>query len=257
VGLCVFGAANCYGAKREFGVRRGVHRGGVPKPYNRTELRNLRATLDERWPKLPAEEADRWLRRVKDGRSPYSRVRVHAIRCQLDCIIALALHLGLRRREIFRLDIRCVHHDNHGVLVADRSGSFDGKCREVPLTDAARCAVHEWIVCRYYLNADHQWPWLNLHAESTKSDALSRATFDKLLLTYLGPGWQLQRLRDTCAIAWVRSAMPLEHLRQLLGLSRIEDTLPYARLVRGSFDGTMEKLDTIFTDLVEPDEIAA
>jgi site-specific recombinase XerC len=121
----------------------------VPQPYSRTELRTLRATLDERSPKLPPEEADRWLRRVKDGRSPYARVRVHAIRCQLDAIVALALHLGLRRAEIFRLDIRCVHYDNHGVVVIDKPGSLDDNCREVPLTDAARLAVHEWIVCRY------------------------------------------------------------------------------------------------------------
>jgi integrase len=228
-----------------------------PRPYNRTELRTLRATLDARWPKLPPEEADRWLCRVKDGCSPYARVRVHAIRCQLDCIIALALHLALRRAEIFRLDIRCVHYDNHGVVVCDKSGSLDGNCREIPLTDAARCAVYEWINCRYFLNPDHQWPWLNLHAESTKSDPMTRATFDKLLLTYIGRGWTLKRLRDTCAAAWVRSGMPLEYLRELLGLSRIEDTLPYARLVRGSLDGTMDKLDTIFTDFVEPGEIAA
>jgi integrase len=178
-------------------------------------------------------------------------------RCQLDCIIALALHLGLRRAEICRLDVRCVHHDNHGVVVADPSGSFDGKCREVPLTDAARLAVHEWIVCRYYLNADHRWPWLNLHAESTKCDPMTRHTFDKLLRTYVGEGWTLKRLRDTCAAAWVRSGMPLEYLRELLGLSRIEETLPYARLVRGSLDGRMKKLDTIFTDLVQPADTAA
>ena len=55
----------------------------------------------------------------------------------------------------------------------------------------------------------------------------------------------------------VRSGMPLEYLRQLLGLSRIEDTLPYARLVRGSLGGRMEKLDTIFTGLVQPADIAA
>jgi integrase len=230
---------------------------GMPQPYNRTELRTLRATLDERWPKLPPDEADRWLRRVKDGRSPYSRVRVHAIRCQLDCIIALALHLGLRRAEIFRLDIRCAHHGNHGVVVADKSGSFDGKCREVPLTDAARHAVYEWIVCRYSLNAYHLGPWLNLHAERTRADPMTRHTFDKLLLTYIGPGWTLKRLRDTCAAGWVRSGMPLEYLRELLGLSRIEDTLPYAGLVRGSLEGRMAKLDTIFTDLVQPVDIAA
>jgi hypothetical protein len=41
------------------------------------------------------------------------------------------------------------------------------------------------------------------------------------------------------------------------GLRRIEHTLPCARLVRGSLDGQMEKLDTIFTDLVQPADIAA
>jgi hypothetical protein len=86
---------------------------------------------------------------------------------------------------------------------------------------------------------------------------MTRHTFDTFLLTYLGPGWTLKRLRDTCAAGWVRSGMPLEYLRELLGLSRIEDTLPYARLVRGGLDGRMEKLDTIFTGLVQPADIAA
>ncbi len=57
--------------------------------------------------------------------------------------------------------------------------------------------------------------------------------------------------------AWVRSDLPLELLRQLLGLSSIEATLPYARLLRGSLDGRMAKLDTLFTDLVRPADIAA
>ena len=74
---------------RQISPARESSRSGGPQPYNQTELRTLRATLDERWPKLPGEDADRWLRRVKDARSPYARVRVHAIRCQLDCIIAL------------------------------------------------------------------------------------------------------------------------------------------------------------------------
>jgi hypothetical protein len=53
------------------------------------------------------------------------------------------------------------------------------------------------------------------------------------------------------------SLLPLEHLRQLLGLTSIEATLSYARLVRGSLEGSMEKLDTIFPDFVQPVEIAA
>jgi hypothetical protein len=77
-------------------------------------------------------------------------------------------------------------------------------------------------------------------------------TFSRLLQTYVGPGWTLKRLRDTCAAAWVRSELPLEHLRQLLGLSRIEDALPYARQVRGSLEDRMAELDTLFTGFVEP-----
>jgi hypothetical protein len=87
-------------------------------------------------------------------------------------------------------------------------------------------------------------------------DAMTEPTFHRLLQTYVGP-WTLKRLRDTCGAEWVRSGLPLEHLRQLLGLTSIEATLPYARLVRGSLDGRMEKLDTIFTALVQPADIAA
>jgi hypothetical protein len=70
----------------------------------------------------------------------------------------------------------------------------------------------------------------------------------------LSPAWRVNTGVNSRS---VRSGMPLEYMRQLLGLSRIEDTLPYARLVRGSLDGQMEKLDTIFTDLVQPADIAA
>jgi hypothetical protein len=45
----------------------------MPQPYNRTQLRALQATLDEGWPKLPREEAEKWLRGYPEGRSPYSR----------------------------------------------------------------------------------------------------------------------------------------------------------------------------------------
>jgi site-specific recombinase XerD len=234
----------------------GSSRGTKPQPYNRTELRTLRATLDQRWPKLPPDEADRWLRRVKDGRSPYSRVRVHVIRCQLDAIIALALHLGLRRREIFALGIHEMHYFNQGVVVRDKFGGLE-RAREAPMTCVARDAIYEWLTCRAFLGADHNGAWLNLHSETTKSAPMNSETFATVLKTYVAPGYTLKRLRDTCAVAWVRAELPLEFLRQLLGLSSIEETLPYARLVRGSLDGRMEKLDTIFTDLVEPAEIAA
>ena len=228
----------------------------MPCPYDRTELRTLRATINERWPKLQPDEALRWLRRVKEEKSPYSRVRVHAIRCQLDCVVALALHAGLRRAEIFALDTVCLHPANNGVVVLSKRGDLEIG-REVPLTARAREAVKDWIECRWFLSPSDNQIWRSLHAESTMRDPMSQETFNALLRTYIGPGWTLKRLRDTCAAAWVRAGMPLEHLRKLLGLARIEDALPYARLVRGSLDGSMETRDELFTSFVEPNRIAA
>jgi hypothetical protein len=54
----------------------------------------------------------------------------------------------------------------------------------------------------------------------------------------------------------VRSGLPLESLRELLGLRRIEDALPYARLVGGSLTGQMDRRDTVFSDLVSAGDIA-
>jgi hypothetical protein len=88
-------------------------------------------------------------------------------------------------------------------------------------------------------------------------EPMKHATFATLLATYVGPGWSLKRLRDTCAVGWVHSDLPLEHSRDFLGLARIEDTLPYARLVRGSLVGEMDRAETSFTEFVEPGEMAA
>jgi site-specific recombinase XerD len=234
----------------------GFSRGTKPQPYRPKELKELRTRIDSRWPKMREEEALRWLRRVQEGRSPYSRVRDHAIRCQLDGVVALALHLGLRRREVYALDIHDMNHFNAGVAVYDKLGGLE-RARDAPMTWVARDAMKDWLTCRSFLGADHDRAWLNLHAGTTRDQPMTHDTFNKLLLTYVGRGWTLKRLRDTSAVGWVRSGLPLKNLRELLGLSRIEDTLPYAQLVPGSLTGEMDRLDTIFTSFVEPDEIAA
>ena len=81
-------------------------------------------------------------------------MRVHAISTQLDAIIALALHLGLRRSEIFRLSVNDLHYENACVVV--RSGT--GELRGVPWTSRAHFAVHNWLKCRDQLGADHDRP---------------------------------------------------------------------------------------------------
>jgi site-specific recombinase XerD len=172
---------------------------------------------------------------------------VHAIRAQLDAVIALALQLALRRAEIRALDVNTAAFDNAYVMIGDWN---TGDHREVPFTSAARDSVRRWCDTRAWLRPTSESLWLNTRAAPTAQLPMTAQTFNRLLHTHVGRGWELRRLRDTCAAAWVRAGMPLEHLRQLLGLARIEDTLPYARLVGGSLEGRMAKLDELFTDLV-------
>lgn len=145
------------------------------------------------------DEAERRLPRVAEGRSPYSRVRVHVIRAQLDCIIALALQMGLRRGEIFGLSIDDIWDGNAGVVVRDRNGLLDD-AREVPWTSDAHRATAEWRKCRSYLAPQHDRPWLNLHSAATGREPMTIHTFNRLLVTYIGPAWSFQRLRATSAV---------------------------------------------------------
>jgi integrase len=228
----------------------------VPEPYNRTQLRALQTTLDQTWPKLPREEAERWLARYNEGRSPYSRVRVHAISTQLDAVVALALHMGLRRGEIFRLSVDDAHFDNAGVLVRHKSGDLD-LAREAPWTSRAHFAVERWIRCRSYLGAEHDRLWLNLHAVPG-SLPLTRWTFNKLLVTYLGEEWSFSRLRATGAVAWSRVGLPPERLRELLGLARIQDVLCYLQAVpTGTLERDMERLNGDFIRQLQEVPLAA
>src|SRR5204862_167682 len=80
------------------------------------------ATLDQRYPKLPRGEAEKWLRRYREGRGPYARIRLHASGCQLDAVVALALHLGLRLSEIFRASVNGITMTR---LARSRGTSFD------------------------------------------------------------------------------------------------------------------------------------
>lgn len=166
-----------------------------PKPYRSSELRALRATLDARWPLLPDDESLFWLRRYRDGRSPYSRVRSHAIRAQLDAIIALALDLGLTRSEIHLLSVDDAHPDNEYVLVLDETRR--SARRSVDLTDSSRVMLTRWGDVRWFLGAQTRALWANTHAGPTAHLPMKTDTFNRLLHTYLGADWELRRLRAT------------------------------------------------------------
>lgn len=227
-------------------VPEAARRRSEPRPYRVSEIRDLWGVLDGRWPKLPQDEWRYWLTRWKEGRSPYTRVRVHGIRLQLDAIISLALCCGLRRREILALGEPWVHYDNLGVVVWGDAGPWKGTAREVPYTDTTRAVIREWIEYRAAIRPGHEAAWLNLWSEGTMREPMSRDTFDRLPSTYVGTPWTYRRLRDTCATSWANAGLPLEHLRRLLGLATLNDTLPYAGLASGRLEQKMEQAEPAF-----------
>jgi hypothetical protein len=89
--------------------------------------------------------------------------------------------------------------------------------RGVPWSSRAHFAVHNWLKSRYYLRADHDRPWRNLHAAPSARLPMTRWTFDKLLGVYVGSEWSYSRLRITAAVMWARCGLPLERLRELQG----------------------------------------
>ena len=219
-----------------------------PHPYRQNEVRELRVILDRRWPRLPENEATRWVGRWRTGRSPYSRIRAHAIRAQLDAIIGLALRCGLRRDEIFRFDAESIHPDNAYIVVCADDGP--GRDRTAEYTDSAREAIVPWIRLRRKINPDHDRTWLKLWSADTVREPMTRATFDRMLRLYVGEGWTFRRLRATCIVNLILAGHQLEHLRDQLGYSDIAELLPYARCVGGNARREMRRRDARFREVI-------
>lgn len=217
-----------------------------PEPYSRKELRRLRVVMDERWPKLPKSEATKRVTRWREGITPYPRIRRHAIRLQLEAVVALCLHAGLRRAEVFALHIDDVHYDNAHVVVW-RGERFGSDAREVPFTQACRESVREWIEFRAAMKPGHDRPWLNLWAADTAREPVARETFDKLLANYLGQEWSYRRMRHTAGVNWLRAGLTIWELQRLLGHRTIKDALPYGEAIETPLERRMERLERDLT----------
>jgi hypothetical protein len=56
-------------------------------------------------------------------------------------------------------------------------------------------------------------------------------------------GWTLRRLRDTCAVEWVRAGLSLPSLQTILRHGAITDTLPYLEAVAGDGQAKRERAE--------------
>lgn len=223
-----------------------------PNPYSLKELRQFRAELDAAWPEVDPK----WWVRWRTGRSRYKRVASEVMRRQIEAIIALALHCGLRRREIYALELDDLHPDNAYVVVRQRARTPNGKdkLREVPYTEAAREAVARWLVIRDELNPPHDRPWIAAIANVADGVWLRPMGFKRFgeLLGTIGE-WGLHRFRHTSATTWLRAGMELETVSRLLGHSRLQQTLGYAELAREDIQRAVERNESAFKRLLGED----
>jgi integrase len=217
-----------------------------PETYSAKELRFFREVINERWPLMGDERARKFARRWKNGDTPYSRIRKHAIRLQLDAVISLALHGGLRRGEIFALHLDDMHYDN-AYIVVWRGERWNSPYREVPYTEEARAAVEAWLDFRACMGMKHDAPWLNLWAGKTARESIKPDAFAKLLASYVVSDLSYRRLRHTCAIGWLKAGLTLWEVQRLLGHAQLKDTLPYGEAMKTDLEGCVERLQAPFS----------
>ena len=217
-----------------------------PRPYSKKELARFRVELDERWPRVPQRLWLRW----RNGTSHFRKVQPEMMRLQIEAIVALALHCGLRHNEIFSASIEDVHYDNAYVVVREGKG---GKYREVPHTATSREAVKAWLEIREELfrrakKGRHDKLWLSLAYNRVRLKPMSEDRFEELMRT-IG-NWQLHRFRHTCGTEWLRAIKRLEVVQKLLGHANINQTLTYAQLVNTDVLAEVAKHEDTFEEAV-------
>lgn len=217
-----------------------------PRPYSKKELKRFREQLDARWPKV----RDTLWKRYRNGTTHFRKVQPEIMRIQIEAIVALALHCGLRRHEIYEISIEDVHYDNAYVVVREGKG---GKYREVPHTATSREAVRAWLEIREYLfrkakKGRHEKLWLSLAHKKVHLWPMSEDRFAELMRT-IGP-WQLHRFRHTCGTEWLRVIGRLELVQKLLGHANISQTLTYAQLVNNDVLAEVGKHEAAFQEAV-------
>lgn len=229
---------------------RGATSQSQPNPYTPAEVREFWATVEARLPLLPASgKGSHGMKRWLQGKSPFRVVARHGMRLQIEAIAHLALDGGLRRSEIFRLDLVTAHYDNAYILVngAAKGENFDKDMwRQVPFTKATRKALHDWIEFRALMRPTHGALWVACFGPLTHANAMTEKRFGELLAAVVGPGWELQRFRHTAATEWLRAGAPMQTVSDLLGHESLQQTRAYTLILGSDIERELGKVEDNF-----------
>jgi site-specific recombinase XerD len=228
---------------------RGATGNSKPRPYKRKELDQFFAAVEERLPLLPERGPGSQLIKgwLAGKGTPWFKIGKHAMRLQIDAIVALALHCGLRRAEIYQLKPDDLHYDNEYIVVVGKGG----KVREVPFTEAARAAVQRWLDFRSsVIRPSCEETWLSCRGPYTYNQPMTFLRLEELLKRAVGPGWELHRFRHTFATERLRAGTPLEIVSLALGHATLEQTRAYAEIVRSDISRELAKTEGAFAERV-------
>lgn len=226
---------------------RGATNRSLPNPYKASEVQDFYAWLDHRYRTAPGRNVEHTLSRWLAGKARFDDrcLARHAMHLQVEAIVALALHCGLRRTEIFSLRLVEMHYDNQYVVVrgARKNRRGEVRVREVPYNETAREAVRAWLDFRHLMRPDHDSPWLSI---TSQGGARNRPMTLEIFKGLFSGRWELRRFRHTCGTERLRSGMKLEKLSVLLGHSSIQQTLGYAQIVESDVYRDLEQTDADF-----------
>lgn len=210
----------------------------APRPYPEKELRAFWRQFETAYPWARDGGLDRaefYLDRWQRGTSGWVRVAPFARRLQAEAIIGLALHGGLRKNEIFRLQLEEMHHENDYLVVRGARKNREGReeLRAVPwVVPMMRDNVRRWLEFRALLTVPHDRPWLTLRPSQHALNAMQDRAFG-MILCEIGTGWEFHRLRHTAATEMLRADYRVEEVRDILGHADIKMTMRYVKLVEG------------------------
>lgn len=214
-----------------------------PKPYSRGEIGQFWRDFELAYPWTRDEDpydrtpkrGEYWVQRWQASPDPWEwkHVRPYARRLQAEAIVSLALFGGLRRVEIFRLELEDMHYENAYVRVfgARKNPGVEALERAVPMVTPLRVALSNWVEFRAQVLAPpHDRPWLSLwraqYLEPMRASTLAH------MLDKIGPGYELHRMRHTFATQRLHAGkgMPVETLQKIMGHANIAMTLRYTKI---------------------------
>ncbi|HEX7775627.1 MAG TPA: site-specific tyrosine recombinase XerD [Parvibaculum sp.] len=184
---------------------------------------------------LSVEEVDGLLaaaRLAEDGRSQEEAVRAYK-RARLVCLMEVLYATGLRVSELVGLPLSAAKGDGRFLSISGKGG----RERLVPLSEAARLAIDEYLPLRVVRLGDAVSPWL--FPSRGRQGHLTRHRFAQLLkelsiAAHLDPARvSPHTLRHAFASHLLANGADLRAVQQMLGHADISTTQIYTHVLDG------------------------